>query len=252
MRGAIRPLTRLFAMTLIAGMATGAALPAAQALAVGKGATVHTAATHKAAVNPCGTYMVGHQGGAHGGGVITGTIVLTGYTACPSATTSGKFMALWAPPRPQQPKTTDAGTSGSGDKDGSTGNGKGKGHDGGTTGTAIVTPATVTITGTKVLTTTGTFVQDVAHPSNPKYVLVSGTAGVGQLGSACQANCPATGNTAPTRLVIFTSVPGTLAVHATGKTWKATLRFEVQVGTQINSSAPITRTVSLMGTLTKP
>jgi len=273
MRGTARPLRRILGAGVVAAMVAGISLPNAVA------ASIHhnTSAAHHTASAVCkaatGTYVVGHaanSAGPNGGGVISGTITLAAYTPCGAATT-GSFSAAWAPPRSHEIEPMESSSTGSANQAGTHGNGqgnthgKGKGKGGAGDGddvhgtnpvtstttisgtNALSTTATISIT--SVLSTTGTFIQDPAHPNSAADVLVSGSATIGQLGSACRTACTAGATVAVTQTITFANVSGRLTVRRTGKSTNVTLMFLSPLSGQV--SAPghdfAGRPVILMG-----
>jgi hypothetical protein len=258
---------------LVVALVAGISLPNAGAASVHPKASGAHHLGSAACTAATGTSMIGraaHAAGPNGGGVISGTITLASFTACGTAT-AGSFSASWAPPRPLAEEPADSTSTGSDDQDGTHGNsqagthGKGKGNGGGGNGNAIhgTTPVigtttisgtnvlspTLTISSTSVLSATGTFVQDPAQPTNAAAVLVSGSATIGQRGSACRTACPAAATVPLSQTMTFSNVSGRLTVHSTGKSTKTTLMFIVplssQAGTQGHGSKG--RPVHLMG-----
>jgi hypothetical protein len=273
MRGTVRPLRCILGAGVIGAMVAGISLPNAMAASIHHNAS----AAHHVASAVCkaatGTYVVGHaadSAGPNGGGVISGTVTLAAYTPC-GAATAGSFSAAWAPPRIHGIEPMDSSSTGSADQPGTHGNGqgnthgKGKGKGGAGDGddvhgtnpvtstttisgtNALSTTATISIT--SVLSTTGTFIQDPAHPNSAADVLVSGSATIGQLGSACQTACTAGATVAVTQTITFANVSGRLTIHRTGKSTKVTLMFLSPLSGQV--SAPghgfAGRPVILMG-----
>jgi hypothetical protein len=243
MHVARRPITRLLGATLFAAMVTGMALPGAHASSARHSANVPCAAV--------GSYAIGHPAppapiakpnqSESGEKAITGTVTMTGtitiatYTSCGSATT-GTFSVtsthaqglvhLFGHPG----KSADAKVASSKIVIASQGKGKGdskgKGQGGAPTAPTItstsVQTGTTTISSTAVLSATGTFAQDPAHPKNPSYVVVTGTVTLSVSASACKPGCVTplgatqAANTVVTKTITFSGVHGKLKVHQDG------------------------------------
>ncbi|MGH2409832.1 MAG: hypothetical protein ACRDGS_05610, partial [Chloroflexota bacterium] len=108
-----------------------------------------------------------------GMGVLTGTITLSAYTTCGSAT-SGSFSVALSPvrvPLSLAPSSGHVGITGTART--------------GTTA-AIVYPGSI---GTTILTATGTFGQDPAHPKDPLYLRVDASVTYGRVTLGCPPLC---------------------------------------------------------------
>lgn len=155
------------------------------------------------------------------GGTLAGTITLTAYTGCGSPTV-GSFTVALSRYRGPLPMTTNSGT------------GKGQVTEQGTA-TYVAQPI---IGGTTVLTATGTFKQDPAHPTDPSYLSVDASVTYGRYILSCPPLCGAqkapgtmmcvpmgchTGETI-SRVADFTAVTGYLSLQ-TGKPATLALSF---------------------------
>ena len=154
------------------------------------------------------------------GGVLTGTITLSSYTAC-GAATSGSFSVALSPARIPLPMASS-------------------GHVGITGATRTSTTAAIVypgFVGTTVLTATGTFSQDPTHSRDPLYVSVDASVTYGRFTLGCPPICGAQrapgapmcvpvgchpGETV-SRVSDFTAVMGYLRVQATSAGGPASL-----------------------------
>ena len=252
-----------FAIRLALSLA--AAFPMALASARTPASYAAPRAEHRSAPAPAcaaiGTYIVGSRnlgilpqpkgsqpgGGAavytypYATGVLTGTITLASYSAC-NVPTAGAF-AVHALLRPPYPYPAPPRANGSGG--------------------AIAQPA---IFGTTILTATGTFAQDPAHPKDPGYVSVGGTVSYGRYGYGCapvceqpqahstiicpQGGCGQPGTPVVSRVVTFTGITGYLRVHA-GRPASLALLF-LPPPEPATIAAPLAQPVSLYGVRPAP
>lgn len=133
-----------------------------------------------------GTYAVGFarlpetSGGPRAGvapfvypayGGLSGTITLSGATACGSKT-AGSFSVHLAYPRLPVAQARSGSPGG-------------------------LTPIPAPISGTTVLTATGAFGADAAHPNDAAYLAVSGTVTYGRYAPVCFGTCPAQSSHGP-------------------------------------------------------
>ncbi|HXT35784.1 MAG TPA: hypothetical protein VN837_09430 [Chloroflexota bacterium] len=107
------------------------------------------------------------------GGVLTGTITLSSYTACGAATT-GSFSVALSAARIPLPMASSGHVGSTGETRTST--------------AAIIYPGFV---GTTVLTATGTFSQDPTHPRDPLYLSVDASVTYGRFTLGCPPICGA-------------------------------------------------------------
>ncbi|HVA92538.1 MAG TPA: hypothetical protein VNL71_22180 [Chloroflexota bacterium] len=182
-----------------------------------------------------------------GGGVLTGTITLSSYTACGSPT-AGSFSVALSQNRIPLPMASTSGAPVTGQ-------------------TTITSTLTLVMASSTVLTATGTFKQDRAHPNDPVYLSVSGSATYGRYVLGCPPLCGAqkapdapmcvpvgckTGETV-SRVSNFTGITGYLRVQPAGSGALASLALDFLPPPDPKAASPdvamsFMQPVSLVGT----